>query len=34
LEIKSRIEKAKVLEKEAFEVYESVKREVEWMILD
>jgi len=34
LEIKSRIEKAKVLEKGAFEVYERAKREVEEMILD
>lgn len=33
LEVKSRIEKAKVLEKEAFEVYESAKREVEGIIL-
>jgi len=34
LEIKSRIEKAKVLESEAKEVYERVKMEVEEMILD
>lgn len=34
LEVKSKIEKAKVLENEAKEVYESAKREVEKMILD
>ncbi len=34
LEVKSRIEKAKVLESEAKEVYERTKREVEEMILD
>lgn len=34
LEVKSRIEKAKILEIEAKEVYEKAKREVEGMILD
>lgn len=34
LEVKTRIEKAKVLESEAREIYESAKREVEGMILD
>jgi len=32
-EVKNRIEKAKILEKEAFEVYENAKKEVEGMIL-
>jgi len=34
LEVKNKIEKAKVLESEAKEVYEKAKREVEEMILD
>jgi hypothetical protein len=33
LEVKNRIEKAKVLESEAKEIYESAKREVEEIIL-